>query len=137
MGLSTSWTSPIITAAVSPNVATPQDVIVPGSKGTLLEAEFFGGTGGTNVTAYVQSTTDDGATWFDVACFQFANTPGKKAFDLSNGTPVTTEATLTNGSLSANTCVDGIIGDRLRVLYGSTGTYSGSTQLTITATARN
>jgi hypothetical protein len=100
----------------------------------LLEANFNAGNGdGTTVDAYVQSSADGGATWFDIANFHFTTASAKKAFNLVAGTPVTSISTPTDGSLSANTAVDGLIGDALRVKWASTGTYTGSASLTVTA----
>jgi hypothetical protein len=50
----------------------------------LLEAEFNAGNGdGLTVDAWVQSSADGGATWFDIANFHFTTASAKKLFHLS------------------------------------------------------
>lgn len=99
--------------------------------GLTMKAVFTYGSSGTNATAYVQTSFDAGTTWVDIACFQFLTTTATKLCNLRSNTPVTTLATGTDGSLTANTTVDGLIGDRIRVKYTTTGTYGGSTTLAI------
>lgn len=101
-----------------------------------LQAVFTYGSGGTNATAYVQ-TTFDNATWVDVASFQFTTASATKVVNVSALTPVTTVYTPTDGSLSANTVKDGLIGKRVRVKLTTTGTYAGGTTLVVTAIGPN
>lgn len=96
-----------------------------------IQANFIGGTGGTSVDAYVQTSLDGGATWTDIAEFSFTNTPGRKIYNLSALTAKTSEVTPTDGNLSANTSVDGVMGSQFRCKYVTVGTYSGGTALTI------
>lgn len=44
---------------------------------------------------------------------------------------MTSEYTATDGTLSANTAQDGILGPQFRVKYESTGTYGADTALSI------
>lgn len=104
-------------------------------RGVLLQANCVGPTGGTSIDAYVQTSADGGETWYDVANFHFTTSAGIKAFNLSSKTPVTSQAALASASLSANTALDGLLGDRLRVLWTSVGTYTGGS-LTVSAIAR-
>jgi hypothetical protein len=101
----------------------------------LLQANFTYGSGGTSVDAYVQSSDDSGLTWYDVAQFHFTTASAIKLYNLTNRTAVTAVATPTDGALASNTSIDGLLGDRLRVKWSSTGTYVG-TSLLITAVAR-
>lgn len=105
---------------------------VPGATYAAIHANFDYGSGGTNVTAYVQTSLDQGATWMDIACFQFTTADAKRAFTVgpmvAAGTAIITPAALT---LSASTQVPGVLGDRFRVQYVSTGTYAGATTLAI------
>lgn len=95
------------------------------------QANFTYGSGGTNATAYLQTTLDNGLTWTDIACFQFTTASARKIVNLSAQTAVTTAVSPTDGSMTANTAQDGILGPRFRVKYASTGTYAGSTTLTV------
>ena len=125
--LSQTTITTAVTSALSPVITFSRQ---PPRRATF-QANFVYGSNGTNVTAYVQTSFDGGSTWSDIACFQFTTSSARKAANLSSATPVTTLASLTDGSLTANTCVDGLIGDRFRVKYSSTGTYAGSTSLQI------
>ena len=96
----------------------------------LVQANFTYGSGGTSLTCYVQ-TSVDGLNWCDIAAFQFVTTTARRLFNLSALTPVTSIATPTDGSLSANTSVDGLVGPYWRVKYTSVGTYAGGTTIAI------
>jgi hypothetical protein len=96
-----------------------------------LQANFNYGSGGTTVDAYVQTSMDGGSTWFDIANFHFTTASGIFVFNLSSLTPVTTEYTPGSGALTANTAKDGLLGDRFRVMYKTSGTYAGGTTLSV------
>jgi hypothetical protein len=128
--------SQTITIATGPNITTPDVLDLAAQRGVLLVGNFTYGSGGTSVDAYIQTSTDGGNTWYDVACFQFTTASDLVAFNLSARTPVTSQATPASQSMTANTCADGLLGDRLRVVWSSVGTYSGGTTLQITAVAR-
>jgi hypothetical protein len=122
-----------IAAAQSAVALSPGMTGIDKYRGVTLQANFTYGSGGTNATAYVQSTLDGGVTWFDVAAFQFTTASAIKLANVRRTTPVTTIVAATDGSLTANTVVDGLLGDQLRVKWASTGTYAGTTTLLITA----
>jgi hypothetical protein len=124
-----------ITTAVTQTATLADAVDLASQRGVLLQANFGYGSGGTSVTAYVQTSADGGTTWYDVAAFEFTTSSAVKLFNLRAQTPVTSIATPTSGALTANTSVDGLLGDRLRVLWASVGTYS-TTTLTISAITR-
>ena len=117
---------------VSENILTGLDF----TRGVLLQANFAYGAGGTSVDAYVQSTADGGATWYDVANFHFTTTAEVRLYNLRSQTPVTSIATPGSGALTANTSIDGLLGDQIRVLWTSVGTYTGASNLTVSAVAR-
>jgi hypothetical protein len=105
---------------------------VPASPRHLaIDAVFTYGSGGTSVDAYVQTSFNGGATWCDIAQFHVTTASAEKLYNLSSLTPQTSEITPTNGTLTANTAVDGLIGALLRVAYKSSGTYGGSTTLQV------
>lgn len=88
------------------------------------------GSGGTNVKAYLQTTIDDGTTPIDIACVVFGTASEVAVINLSALTPKTTQVTPTDGTLTDDTAIDGILGDQFRLKVVSTGTYAGSTTLT-------
>lgn len=116
---------PSITTALA-TVATPPTFLPGSPRNAILQANFAWGSGGTTFDAYVQSSVDNGLTWFDVANFHFTTAIAIRLFNLSALTPVTTIYTPTDGSLGANTAKDGLLGPAWRVKYGSTGTYANT-----------
>lgn len=126
-----------ITTAVAAGLS---DVVIglPGMRSLVVQAKFVYGSGGTNVTAYVQTSLDGGASWIDILCFQFTTSSGVKVFAVVDNpaTPIGYSITPSDGSLTANTVVTGILGDRLRVKYVTTGTYGGATTLAVDLCAK-
>ncbi len=92
-----------------------------------IQGNFAWGSGGTTADVYVQTSMDGGRSWCDIAEFSFTTAIAVKICNLSALTPVTTVYTPTDGTLSANTVKDGIIGSQLRAKYKSSGTYSTTT----------
>ena len=107
-----------------------------GALSVLLSARLSYGEGGTTVKAFIQSSPDGGTTWVDMVCFAFAVASEHAVYNLSALTPKTTAVTPTDGTLSDDTAVDGLLCDRLRVKVVSTGTYAGSTVLSVRAVVR-
>ena len=93
-----------------------------------IVAELLGGTGGTTIVGVVQ-TTFDGTVWLDVARFDFntADSPpsaGKKYCVLQTNAA---KAVSQYAALAAEGVNDGLLGDRLRAVLTSTGTYTDTT----------
>ncbi len=107
-----------------------------GALAVTIEGRLAVGAGGETIKAYVQTSLDQGTTWTDVACLAYTTASARKVINLSGLTPRTTPATPTSGSLTDDTCLDGVLGDRLRAVVVSTGTYTGSTVLSLRASPR-
>jgi hypothetical protein len=107
-----------------------------GMTAVTISARLAYGSGGTTVTVYVQTSIDQGTTWIDIASILFGTASEHQVLNLSGLTPKTTFATPTDGSLTNDTAVDAILGDRLRCKVVSTGVYSGSTVLSVRASVR-
>lgn len=123
-----------ITAATGATPLGVAMVSVDKYRGVTIQAAFtYVASAATSATAYVQTTLDGGTTWVDIVCFSFTTASATKIANLRRTTPVTTLATPTDGALTANTSVDGILGDQLRVKWASVGTYGAGTTLLITA----
>lgn len=136
MAAENPWTlaSLSITAATGATPLAPAMTGIDKYRGVTVQAAFtYVASAATSVTAYVQTTLDGGTTWVDVIAFQFTTASATKIGNVRRTTPVTTLATPTDGTLTANTAVDGILGDQLRVKWTSSGTYGAGTTLTITA----
>lgn len=124
--------------AIAAAATTICDVIdeLEGLTAVTLQVRFAYGSGGTKVTVYVQTSLDQGATWVDIACVTFTTASGQKMLNLSGLTPKTTAATPTDGAMTDDTALDGVLGDRLRCKVVSTGTYAGSSSLAVRAGCR-
>ena len=107
-----------------------------GMTAVSLSIRLAYGSGGTTVNAYVQTSLDQGATWVDVASAAFTTASGTEIFNLSGLTAVTAAVTPGDAILTPGTAISGILGDRLRVKVASTGTYGGSTVLSVRAAVR-
>lgn len=107
------------------------------AKSVALYCNFDYGSGGTSAKVWVQTSFDNGSTWVDIANFAHTTSDLKRAYNLSALTPVTTVYTVTDGSLSDDTCKDGLIGDQLRVKFTSTGTYAGTTTMAVYAIVKD
>lgn len=124
-----------ITTAVSATATTPVTGLA-GMKYLIVMAKFVGGTAGTSVKAYVQTSFDKGVTWIDVICFAFANTAVVKINAINYGIAVAANITPTDGTLTDNTILNGVFGDQIRLKYVTVGTYSGGTSLEVDALAK-
>lgn len=110
------------TTAVTAKVYGPYESGLSAVRSLTLFADFDSGTGGTTVKAWVQ-TTIDGDNWLDVASFAFTDADAQRAYHLTN-VAVTEIATPTDGSLTDNTSVNGLLGTAFRVKLTTTGTYA-------------
>ncbi len=98
-----------------------------------LQANFVYGSSGTTAKVDVE-TSLDGVNWVPIARFAFTTASASKLFNLSGLTPKTTA--VTPATLSDDSVVDGILGDRLRAKITTTGTYAGNTSIAVRAAVR-
>ena len=99
-----------------------------------LQANFTWGSGGTNLKVDIETSLDQGLSWVPIARFAFLQASAEKLFNLSGLTPKTT--VVIPATLSDDTVIDGILGDRLRARITSTGTYAGNTSVSVRAAVR-
>lgn len=107
-----------------------------GARALCLEAIFTYGSGGTSAKAWVQTTLDGGTTWFDIASFAFTTSSAKKLSTVHLTTALTPATVPTDGTLTDDTILNGVLGNRLRIKFSSVGIYAGSTVLAINAVAK-
>ncbi len=105
-----------------------------GALAVTLSARLAYGSGGTSCYAVVETSLDQGVTWVQIARFDFTTSGLQKVMTVSGLTPRIAAATA--GSLAADTALDGVLGDRLRATVVSTGTYAGSTVVSVRANVR-
>ncbi len=105
-----------------------------GALSVTLSARLAYGSGGTSCYAVVETSLDQGVTWVQIARFDFTTSGLQKVLTVSGLTPRIAAATA--GSLAADTALDGTLGDRLRATVVSTGTYAGSTVVSVRANVR-
>jgi hypothetical protein len=120
-----------ITTAVTNQLSTA--VIMQDVKYMAVQGSITYGSGGTNAKMWLQTSIDEGTSWIDIAEFTFTTSTAKRVYSL-DGVAVTTIYTPTDAAITANTSKSGIFGDRFRVKYTTTGTYSGSTSIRLDAT---
>lgn len=129
-----------LTTAVTGEVITESDdaayMEVDDFLAATIQVDFNYGSGGTTCRVYVQTTLDQGATWIDVSATALTTASATKVINLSGLTPKTTAATPADGALTDDTALDGVLGDRWRVKITSTGTYAGSTSLSVRMSTR-
>lgn len=107
-----------------------------------VQLRFAYGSGGTMVRAYLQSSLDQGTTWYDMACALFdtaalivpLNFSGLTPLGFTGSPPAALE--LTDGAMPDNTSIDGLLGDRVRLKLVTTGTYGGGSILSGRIAAR-
>lgn len=119
-----------ITDAVTAQVSTAVQGFGSPTSATI-QTTFTYGSGGTNATVYIQSSIDNGATYFDVAAIRFTTSGGSNVVTVDGKKSVTTPATLTDGALTVNTVQEGFIGSYFRTKLTTTGTYAGGTSIKV------
>ena len=122
-----------ITTAVSALTSAPLQTGGVAPQALTIQCNFTYGSGGTSADAWVQTSLDGGTTWVDIANFHFTTSSLRAIYNLVAITPVATQYTATDGSLTANTAKDGILGSLYRVKYTTVGTYAGGTTLQVDA----
>lgn len=115
---------------------TPTVLRLSGMTYLVVQAKFLYGAGGTTANAYIQ-TTIDGTNWIDIMNFSFTTAAATKISSVVSTTALTAVTAPTDGSLTANTIVSGLLGFGLRLKYVTTGTYSGATSLAVYGVVKN
>jgi hypothetical protein len=120
-------------------IDTAKDVILTptisleGMTAVSLEAVFNYGSGGTTCSAIVLTSFDSGLTWRQIARFDFTTAKATKVANLSG---LLSKAVSVYADLVSEGVNDGLLGDQLAARIISTGTYAGSTTLSVRASVR-
>lgn len=115
--------------------ASPNACNLDGMNAASIQLRFSGGSGGTNVNVYIQTSLDQGQSWFDVAAYQFGTAAAVEVLNLS-GLDKATPSAPANLSLASGTVLDGPLGDRLQMVAVVTGNYPAGTLLSGRGVAR-
>jgi hypothetical protein len=115
--------SKAITTALTANEQTAI-VDLDGMEAANLIFEFLYGSGGTTAMALVQTSFDGGTTWLDIARADFTTAAAKKYCNLQ---AIAAKAMTTYAALSSEGLNDGLLGNRLRCVITTTGTYVNTT----------
>ena len=121
-----------ITAAGNYGHATGAELTgLEGMERLTLLLSFAYGSGGTSGVVYLQTSLDQaneggvaGGTWIDIAAMSFTTSSKSRVYNFSARTPVTAFAPA-DGTLTSDTQIDGVLGDRLRLKIVTLGTYAG------------
>jgi len=125
-----------VAAAVGATAGTAV-VGLTGMNYLAVEGIFLYGAGGTTVKVWVQTSLDGGTTWFDIINLPFTTAATKVTAAVS--TYITAGAApvvATDATAADNAIVNGVLGDRVRVKYITTGTYTGATSIAVYGVAK-
>lgn len=102
--------------------------------GLTAECVFVDGGGGTNIKVFIQTSLDavgGTQTWFDIMCFAFGTSAGRKILKVREETAVVADHVETLDALTDDTAVSGIIGSHVRARIVTTGTYTATSTIDV------
>lgn len=121
----------------SAGTTTGESVSIANANYVTVQSIFLYGAGGTAVKVYLQTSLDAGTTWFDIASHAFTTAAGVKVSSVTGMiAPASQAFTPAEVTLTDNTIIQGVVGDRVRVKVVSTGTYSGATSIAVKAVVK-
>ena len=120
-----------LTTALAASAQTPITGLA-GMSSVTLEVSFSYGSGGATCAAVVQTSFDGGTTWRDIARFDFTTESAVKYANLRTND---SRDVMPYEALNHDGINDCILGDRLRAVVTSTGTYA-TTTLAVRASVR-
>lgn len=106
-----------------------------GMAAASLQVRLSSAAGDSSINVYIQTSLDQGQSWFDIACVGFTTTPGVQTLNVS-GLDKAEPTAPSNLGLAPGTIADGPVGDRLQAIVVSTGTYGGSPLVSVRGVAR-
>jgi hypothetical protein len=118
--------------AMGAGTFTSDEVSIPyGADLLACQAVFTRAGGGTTTDVFIQTSLDNGSTWIDLVQWAFVTTTVTKISAVRSSIAMAANVTPTDGGLSDNTILDGLIGDRLRAKTVVVGTYTGASALAL------
>lgn len=95
-----------------------------------LSVKLIVGTKGTTATTYVQTSIDEGSTWFDIGLIGHGTAGDGDTQNWLFATRIGDGEGImdgTDGAMDMGTVNNGILGDRIRLKTITTGTYASTT----------
>jgi hypothetical protein len=120
-----------ITTATTAAVTSPVSGLGKPQAASITARLAYVASAATSITARVQTSIDGGATWWDVAAFQFTTASASSYVNISGLKEANVPVALSDGTLAANSSLNGLLGDRYRLKYDSVGTYGAGTTLIV------
>ena len=118
--------------AMGAGTFTGDEVSIPMNANVIsCQATFTRAGGGTTTDVFIQTSLDNGSTWIDIMQFALTTTTVTKISSVRPFIAMAANVTPTDGGLSDNTILDGLIGDRLRAKTVVVGSYTGASSLTL------
>ena len=122
---------PELTITASRTIVGEEVAIGPGTRSLAVQSTFAYGSSGTSCKTYVQTSIDGGTTWADISCHAFATTAAKKVSAVRTHIALAAGVTPSDGTLTDNTILDGLLGDRMRCKTVVVGTYAGASSIKV------
>jgi hypothetical protein len=103
--------------------------------GLSLLCAFTATSGGTTCKVYVQTSLDGGITWYDLKQFAFTTSSAVRNAN-ADGLAQVASATPTTGTMADDAIAHGLVGDRLRFVVTTTGTYGAGSKVDVSYQTR-
>jgi hypothetical protein len=120
----------IVTAAGTTNGVPLKVARRTGVKGLSMQVNFIYGSSGTTCDVTIQTSLDSGNTWVDLYhATQFTTASGRRVASVNMAASLA-EVAVAGTALAGGTTRE-ILGDQLRAVVVSTGTYATNTQVIV------
>jgi hypothetical protein len=118
--------------AMGAGTFTSDEVSIPyGADLVACQAVFTRAGGGSTTDVFIQTSLDNGSTWIDLVQWAFLTTTVTKISAVRSSIAMAANVTPTDGGLSDNSILDGLLGDRIRAKTVIVGTYTGASSLAL------
>jgi hypothetical protein len=89
-----------------------------------------------SLKVYAQTKLDNGVTWCDIANFTFTLFDARRLHAIKLSTALAANVTPTDGTMTANTILSGLLGNKVRLKLIATGNYQPDSHLVVDMTVR-
>ena len=129
-----------ITTAQSIALSGKMHKLPDACRGLTAECVFVDGGGGTTIKVFIQTALDSigtttvggkPQTWFDIMCFAFTTSAGRKILSVREDTTHLVDYVETVDALTDDTAISGIIGTHVQARIVTTGTYVATSTIDV------